>query len=111
MRAIGPNGARKTNMSTSGVDNKTGEVGTQISLQLISRKGNVVPGRLKERLSVAQTQLRLHFYEREAKIVPPHISVSRIPVNLSGQKFEPVLSKIISSFLCPALLGVIKIGH
>ena len=67
-----------------------------MSLQLISRKGNVGPGRLEKRLSTARTQLE----EREAKLSPPQSSPSRIPVDLIGQRMEPELSKIISGSLC-----------
>jgi hypothetical protein len=94
---------------TGGVENKTREVGTEIRLKLIPRKGNVVLGCFKERLSATQTKLRLEFDESQAKLSASQISIGRIPINLSGQKFESVCPKVISSLVRPRLLIVVKI--
>ena len=97
---------KDTCVLTSEVENKTREMRTKISLQLTPRKGNIAPGPLEERLSIAQTKLWFHFQEPCRK---PQISVSPIPaVNLCGEKFEPILCKNFSGFLCSLVLGVVK---
>jgi hypothetical protein len=82
---------------------------TKIRLQLTPRKSNIVLGSLEERLSIAQTKLWFHFQEPCQKLPAPQISISPIPaINLSGQKFEPILCKNLSGFLCSLVLGVVK---
>jgi hypothetical protein len=45
--------SKYTCILTSSIENQTREVGTEISLQQISHKGNVIPGCLEERINIA----------------------------------------------------------
>src|SRR5271154_101475 len=71
---------------TSEVENKAREVRTKLSLKMMPRKGNVVPGSFKQGLSVSQAKLRFPFQEPETKHPAPHVSISPKATNLTRQK-------------------------